>query len=207
MQDVVAVATPRPRRRSAGRAGSCARGARRRSHGPTSANSVGQHLGSEPLERPVVAGGQHPPAGLALLAELLEEHAGPVGRADPQDAAARLRGLRRRLDVDATALRQVEQQPVPVVEFDDHELPAVPDMLDRAAEELVGTGGVRLQRGELQHVERARASAPPKDVVEAFGQRQDLRHLRHGLTLPPARAPRSRRSRCTRRSGRDASGG
>jgi len=49
--------------------------------------------------------------------------------------------------------------------------------------------------------------AGQKDVVEAFGQRQDLRHLRHGLTLPPARAPRSRRSRCTRRSGRDASGG
>ena len=46
----------------AGRAGSCARGARRRSRAPTSANSVRQHLGPELRERPVVAGGEHPPA-------------------------------------------------------------------------------------------------------------------------------------------------
>ena len=154
---------------------------------------VRQHLGPQLLERPVVAGREHPPPGLALLAELLQEHARPVLGADPQDAPARLRGLRWGFHIHATALRQMEQQPVAAVQVDDDELPSMADVFDRPPEELVGARGVRLQGRELQHVERPKRPAA-QHVVQALGQRLHLRELRHGPRPVPATRGSSRAS-------------
>src|SRR5215207_1038273 len=79
-------------------------------------------LGPELVERSVVAFGQHPPAGLALATELLHQHRRAVLETEPHDGAARLGRLRRVLDVDASALRQVHEDAGPV-ELPDQVLP------------------------------------------------------------------------------------
>ena len=143
-----------------------------------------ERLGAKLLERPIVARREAPPPCLSFLPELLHEHRRPPRRADPQNRPARLRGLRRALDVYAAALRQVEQQTRSPIELDQDELAPASDPLDLPALELLRPRLVRLQRRELEHVERRELRAG-KDLVEPLYERLDLGVLRH--VRPPRR--------------------
>src|SRR5207244_11765681 len=70
----------------------------------------GVRLGTERRERPGVTRRQYPPAGLACGPELLHQDRGPRPEQQADHGALRLRLLRRLLDVDPAALRQVDQQ-------------------------------------------------------------------------------------------------
>ncbi len=105
---------------------------------------LGARLGAESGQRTVVARSQHPPGGLALGAVLAHEDADarPVepGVALAEDEARHraagfglLRGL---LDVEAAGLREVEDDPVAVVEVPYEVLGSAGDVL-----EAVGLGG------------------------------------------------------------------
>src|SRR5437870_12895243 len=72
---------------------------------------IGQHLGAETVERPLVVGPQHPPARLALGPELLDEHARPTRKAQPNDTVLGPRRLGWVLHVDPATLGQMHEQP------------------------------------------------------------------------------------------------
>ena len=88
----------------------------------SSAKAGSEGLGAEGGQRPVVAGGEHPPPGLALGAVLAHQHAErpAVGRAEdqPHHRAPGLGGLGRILEVDAAGLGQVERHPEPAPEVE-----------------------------------------------------------------------------------------
>ncbi len=94
----------------------------------------GVDVGAELDQRPVVAFGQDPPAGLALGAELLDEDGRRVVEAEADDGALGLGRLGRILDVDPPALGEVDEEPGPA-ELEDEVLAPPPDPLDRLADE------------------------------------------------------------------------
>ena len=116
-------------------------------------------------------------------------------------APARLRRLRRCLDVDATALRQMDEDAQAPVELERHVLAAAGHPIDPVTERLGGPRLERLQRGELQRIERLEHPAG-RDLVEPLGQRLHLRHLRQRSITPPGRRRRAARCRCTPRCDR-----
>ena len=79
----------------------------------------------------VVARRQHPPARLALGAELLEQE-GDVVEPQAEERALDLRRLGRLLDVDAPALREVDEHAVAAAERPHEELAPPADPLDGA---------------------------------------------------------------------------
>ena len=111
---------------------------------------VGQHLGAEAVERSRIVGLQHPPARLALGAELLHEHARTTVEAQPHHAVLGLRRLGRVLQVDPPALGQVDEQPqdgsAPApANSKTRNLPRRPTSTSVAADECLGRGVVGLQ--------------------------------------------------------------
>jgi hypothetical protein len=137
-----------------------------------------QRLGAELRERAVVAGGEHPPAGLALRAELLDQDRGALREPQADHRALRLRRLRLGLDVDAAPLREMDEQAAAVVEAEHDVFAEARDAGHGRAAKLVGPRRVGLQGGELQRVGALERRAGD-DLVEPLGERADLRQLGH----------------------------
>ena len=164
---------------------------------------VAEHLGAELRQRPVVTRREHPPPRLALLAELFHQDRRTIVEAEPHDRASGLGRLRRRLDVDAAALGQVDQHPAPVFQLHHDVLPEARHASDDRAGEIRRARRDRLQRRELQEVGCAE-HAVRGHLVQPLTERADLRELGHRVS-PSTPRPRGR-CRRTRRSDRRASG-
>ena len=185
------VAATDARRPCAGRAGSCARGGCRRPSGTSSSASSLTDLGTELRERTVVARREHPPARLALACRT-PSRVRSAGRATRirTTAPARLRATsaapRRRRGPPCDRCTSTRSPP------SNSTITYLPRRRTRSivrAEGSAGLGRERLQRARTAAGPSASSVAPRDDLVEPFGERPDLRHLRHDrLTSPRARA-------------------
>ena len=167
--------------------------------GATAANSSLVDLGTEPRERAVVAGREHPPARLALGAELAHQHRLVAGELPAHHRPLRLRALRRLLEVDAAGLREVEHDAALgcAENSSSHVLRPPADAGERAPTSVVGRRHRRLQAGEperLVPLER-RAAQPRRRCARPApaSAASPARALLLGLRTPRAAALRVRR--------------
>ena len=68
-----------------------------------------RRLRAEAAQRALVAGIEHPPTGLALVAVLADQHARAISQHEANNSTPGPGVLRRHFDVQTTCLRQVNQ--------------------------------------------------------------------------------------------------
>src|SRR6266576_3448902 len=99
---------------------------------------VGVGLRPEALERAFVTRLEHPPRRLALGAELLDQHVGATVEPQTDDSALGSGALGLLLDVDPSALGEMDDYPRPTGQIEQEVLAAPADLLDGLAHPRVG---------------------------------------------------------------------
>jgi hypothetical protein len=152
---------------------------------------VARRLRAQLVERAVVAGAEHPPPGLALVAPLLDEDGRPAVEHEPDHVLLALGGLGRVLDVDAAALGEVHEHAQPGAEVGDEVLATTAHRCEDATAQRQRVGIERLEGSELERLD-ARQRPTGGGGFQAFGEGLHLRGLGHQAAPNVARAVAAR---------------